>query len=96
MAQIDTVKPKPNMNNEYMFRITPCLDGKIGLVDMSRYLEPYNGKDRDRSISKVTHEIHGKTATVYIIDDYEIATRTEAIKLARGFINGNFDTYRLD
>lgn len=84
------------MNKEYMIDITPCTDGKITLYDISRYFEPYNGRMRDNKMAMVTHEIHGKTATVYIIDSYKIIDRRQAIILAGRFINGDFNTYRLD
>jgi hypothetical protein len=96
MANIETTKPIPNMNHEYMFSITPNLDGEIGLYDLSRFLEPYNGRERDNKLAVVTHEIHGKTATVYIVDDHKLINRKQAIKLAEKFIDGDFSTYRLD
>ena len=92
----NTDKPKPNMNMEYMFRIYPVADGKIGLYDISRFFDPYNSRNRDRLLSVVTHEIHGKLCTVYIIDDHRLVNRKNAILLAGKFISGDFDTYRLD
>ena len=68
MLPFETKKPSPNKNDEYTFEITPCSDGKITIYDISKFFNPYNGKDRDSMLSRVTHEIHGKTATVYIID----------------------------
>jgi len=96
MAYIETKKPRPNMNKEYVYDVTPCADGRITLYDLSRYLEPYNGRDRDKMMFRITHEIHGATCSFYIIDDYKILTRKQAIKLADRIINGDFDTYRLD
>lgn len=96
MSQIETVKPKPNMNNEFIFDVSPNLNNTIGIYDISRWLVPYNGYERDKLLSRVDHEIHGQTATVYIIDQYQLLDRKQAIKLADRFINGNFDTYRLD
>ena len=96
MGYIETKKPAPNMNREYMIDVTPCTDGKITVYDLSAYLNPYNGIGRDKMIARATHELHGKTATAYIIDEYKILTRLQAIKLSERFINGNFDTYRLD
>lgn len=96
MPRVKTLKPKPNMNEEYMIDITPCSDGKITIYDISIFLTPYNGYQRDKLISRATHEIHGKIKTVYIIDHYNLLNRKQAIKLAERFINGNFNTYRLD
>lgn len=96
VSHIKTVIPKPNMNKEFMLDITPCRDGKINIYDISRYLMPYNGRERDSRLSRVNHEIKGKNATVYIIDHYSLVDRKQAIKLADRFIHGNFDTYRLD
>ena len=96
MAIIKTAKPKPNMNKEYLIDIVPTSDGQISIYDISAYLEPYNGRMRENKIGSAHHEIHGKTATVYIIDSHQIVDRAKAIKLAERFINGDFDTYRLD
>lgn len=92
----ETKKPSPNKNKEYTIIITPCTDGKIQIYDISMFLDVYSGRNRDSQLNRVTHEIHGKTATVYIIDHYELVNRKQAIKLAEKFINGDFDTYRLD
>lgn len=96
MPEVETLKPKPNMNDEYVCDITPNKNNTIGIYDVSRWLVPYNGGERDRLLSRVTHEIHGRKATVYIIDSYNLVNRKQAIKLAERFINGDFDTYRLD
>lgn len=96
MSKVETLIPKPNMNKEFMIDITPCKNGVITIYDISKYLSPYNGRDRDNRMSRITHEIHGKTKTVYIIDSYGLVNRKQAIKLAERFINGDFDTHRLD
>lgn len=89
-------RPKPNMNGEYMIDISPTLDGKVQLYDISVFFEPYNSRERDSKIKRVDWEIHGTTASVYIIDAWKLLTRPMAIQLAKRFIDGNFSSIRLD
>lgn len=96
MGFIKTKAPKPNMNREYVIDITPCTNGKITIYDISRHFPPYNCRTRTNMFARVTHVISGKTADVYVIDDYKILNRKQAINLSARFINGDFDTYRLD
>lgn len=96
MPYIKTKIPEPNMNNEFIFSVTPTSDKKLSIYDFSQLLPPYNGRGRDNRLKNVSHEIHGKTQTVYIVDRDKVLTRKQAIKLAKRFIDGDFDTYRLD
>lgn len=96
MGFIETKKPKPNMNKEYMIDVVPTNNGGVTIYDISSFLEPYNGWERDNKINSAHHEIHGETASIYIIDAYKMLTRRMAIALAGRFINGDYDTYRLD
>jgi len=91
-------KRKPNKKGEFLLDIQPFVTGNCNLYiyDITEFLPAGVCPRRDDYIRMITHCVNFDNITVYIIDRNEVLSKDIAEMLAKGWLDGNSSTYRLD
>lgn len=89
---------KLNWKGEVLLDVVPD-EGKEDcyfVYNISAFLSPENGRDRQKHLDKVSFTIQGNLLSVLIIDYFGALNDESAKALAIKYVAGDFTDYRLD